>query len=258
MVNLIYFSPTKTTEKIVSQIAVGIADTDLQRYDLTRMSTGVPGRISAGTTIIGVPVYAGRVPAIVLERLEQLQGDGLPAVLVVVYGNREFEDALRELADVVTAKGFHVVAAAAFVGEHSYSTRQHPIAANRPDQADLEHATAFGVAIRKKLSAGKQLTAPAMIPGSVPYREGVVLGQIAPETIPERCVLCGGCASVCPTFAISVTDQVLTETAQCVMCCACVKGCPHAARAMTHPVVAERRTMLAENFSRRKEPQWFL
>jgi ferredoxin len=258
MVNLIYFSPTKTTEKIVSQIAAGIADPDLQRYDLTRMCTGVPGQISAGTTIIGVPVYAGRVPAIVLERLAQLQGTGLPAILVVVYGNREFEDALRELADVVTSKGFHVVAAAAFVGEHSYSTRQQPIAANRPDQTDLEHAAAFGSAIREKLSVGKKLTTPAMIPGNVPYREGVVLGQIAPETITERCVLCGVCASVCPTFTISVTDKVLTEPAQCVMCCACVKGCPHEARVMTHPVVAERRTLLAENFSHRKEPQWFL
>ncbi len=258
MINLIYFSPTKTTEKIVSQIAAAIADTDLQRYDLTRMSTDVPARISAGTTIIGVPVYAGRVPAIVLERLARLQGDGLPAVLVVVYGNREFEDALRELADVVTTKGFHVVAAAAFVGEHSYSTRQQPIAQNRPDQTDLEHASAFGVAIRKKLSVSKQPAPPSMIPGNVPYREGVVLGQIAPETITERCVLCGLCASACPTFAISVIDQVLTETAQCVMCCACVKGCPHEARVMTHPVVAERRTLLAQNCRQRKEPQWFL
>ncbi|MFO7813778.1 MAG: EFR1 family ferrodoxin [Pelovirga sp.] len=258
MVNLIYFSPTKTTEKIVSQIAAGIADADLQRYDLTRMSTDGPGRISAGTTIIGVPVYAGRVPEIVLERLAQLQGDGLPAVLVVVYGNREFEDALRELTDVVTAKGFHVVAAATFVGEHSYSTAQQPIAAKRPDQTDLEHATAFGAAIRKKLSAGKQPIPLTMIPGNVPYREGVVLGQIAPETIAEQCVLCGECASVCPTFAIRVTDQVLTQVAQCVMCCACVKSCPHDARVMSHPVVAERRTMLAENFRQRKEPQWFL
>ncbi len=258
MVNLIYFSPTKTSEKIIFQIAAGIADAEVQRYDLTRMSTDVPGRISAGTTIIGVPVYAGRVPAIVLERLAQLQGDRLPAIVVVVYGNREFEDALCELADVVTAKGFHVVAAAAFVGEHSYSTRQQPIAAHRPDQTDLELAAAFGAVVRKKLSMGKQLTTPAMIPGNVPYREGVVLGQIAPETITARCVLCGVCASVCPTFTISVTDQVLTETAQCVMCCACVKGCPHEARVLNHPVVAERRTLLAQHFSRRKEPQWFL
>ncbi len=156
MINLIYFSPTKTTEKIVSQIAAAIADTDLQRYDLTRMSTDVPARISAGTTIIGVPVYAGRVPAIVLERLARLQGDGLPAVLVVVYGNREFEDALRELADVVTTKGFHVVAAAAFVGEHSYSPRQQPIAQNRPDQTDLEHTSAFWRRDQEELSVSKR------------------------------------------------------------------------------------------------------
>ncbi len=258
MVHLIYFSPTNTTEKIVTQIAAGVADPHLQHYDLTRMTSDLPGLISAGATIIAVPVYAGRVPEIVLKRLTQLQGDGLPAVVVVVYGNREFEDALRELTDVVTAKGFRVVAAAAFVGEHSYSTRQQPIAANRPDQTDLASAAAFGTAIRAKLSAGHEAANTLTVPGNVPYRDGVVLGQIAPETVAEKCVLCGRCATVCPAFTIRVADQVLTEVAQCVMCCACVKNCPHEARVMRHPVVAERRTMLAENFNRRKEPQWFL
>ncbi len=256
MMNLIYFSPTKTTEKIVTQIAAGIADPDLQRYDLTRLTTHLPGRINSGTTIIAVPVYAGRVPQIVLERIADLEGNGQSAVLVAVYGNRAFEDALCELADVVTAKGFQVIAAAAFVGEHSYSTRQQPIAAGRPDATDLENARAFGVAIKKNLEQPEP--AQVTIPGNVPYREGVVLGQIAPDTLPDRCVLCGRCATVCPTFTIAVKDQVVTDISNCVMCCACVKNCPHEARQMIHPVVAERRTMLAENFRQRQEPQWFL
>lgn len=258
MVNLIYFSPTGTTEKIISQIASGLGEPVGRCYELTRRSSDFPGHLTEGTTIVAVPVYAGRVPEIVLERIADLKGDGLPAVVVVVYGNREFEDALRELADVMTAKGFRVIAAAVFVGEHSYSTRQQPIAVNRPDQADLDNARAFGAALKGKMLQSEGTSAAPTIPGNHPYRDGVVLGQIAPETLADQCVLCGRCARVCPTFTIRVTNQILTDVSQCVMCCACVKNCPHEARVMSHPVVAQRRTMLTEHFSRRKEPEWFL
>lgn len=258
MVNLVYFSPTGTTRKVVAHIAAGFDDADQRTCDLTRMKEALSGRMTQGVTIIAVPVYAGRVPEIVLRRIGDLKGEGLPVVAVVVYGNREYEDALRELADIMAAKGFHVVAAGAFIGEHSYSTHRQPVAANRPDEADLEKARAFGRAVKDKLLESNPRQVGVPIPGDVPYREGVVLGQIAPETIDEHCVLCGLCASVCPSFTIQVKDRVVTDVAGCIMCCACVKSCPHEARVMSHPVVAERRTLLAENFNRRREPEWFL
>ena len=46
------------------------------------------------------------------------------------------------------------MAAAAFVGEHSYSTPETPVAAGRPDAQDLARAAEFGAAVRKKLAAG--------------------------------------------------------------------------------------------------------
>ena len=54
-----------------------------------------------GTAIVGVPVYAGRVPELCLERLAGFSVDAVAAVLVVLYGNREYEDALAELRDVL-------------------------------------------------------------------------------------------------------------------------------------------------------------
>jgi hypothetical protein len=66
-----------------------------------------------------VPVYGGRVPEVALERLRALKGNGGPAIAVVVYGNRAYEDALLELHTELTANGYKVIAAAAFIAEHS-------------------------------------------------------------------------------------------------------------------------------------------
>lgn len=41
------------------------------------------------------------VPGVALERLTRIQGNGQPAVAVVVYGNREFDDALLELKNIL-------------------------------------------------------------------------------------------------------------------------------------------------------------
>ena len=75
-------------------------------------------------------------------------------MVIAVYGNRAFEKAAAELAALAARQGFVPVAAAAFVGEHSYSTPETPVAAGRPDAQDLARAAEFGAAVRKKLAAG--------------------------------------------------------------------------------------------------------
>ena len=83
--------------------------------------------------------------------MRRVKGDGTPAVLVVVYGNREFEDALIELRDLMVEQGFRPVAGAAFIGEHSFSNDATPIALGRPDAEDLVKARAFGEEVRTTL-----------------------------------------------------------------------------------------------------------
>ncbi len=51
--------------------------------------------------IVGVPVYAGRVPKVLLKYLNSIKGKGALAVAVVVYGNRNYDDALIELRDIL-------------------------------------------------------------------------------------------------------------------------------------------------------------
>lgn len=271
----IFFSPTGTSKKIAEAITRGVAaPTDestlaltVHTLDLTH-TAGPETTLSAETVaVIAAPVYGGRIAPVAMKRLAGIRGSGGPAVVVALYGNRAFEHAVVELAGLVSRQGFVPVAAAAFVGEHSYSTPETPIAAGRPDAQDLTAAEAFGRAIRQKIDAGacspvdaaqlKERRAPSLstlrfIRFVLKYRRQQKRHPVVylPECDAERCTLCGRCAAICPVGAISRGDETRTDPARCIRCCACVKGCPVGARTF-HTPFAEA---LSRNFFRRKEP----
>ncbi len=263
--DLLCFSPTGTTRRVLECIADGLAAPSRSRLDLTlpgpatRPGLGEPRE--GGAALIGTPVYAGRVPVLAVERLRRsARGAGRPAVLVVVYGNRAFEDALLELRDLAEEQGFVPVAAAAFVGEHSFSTRETPLAQGRPDGEDLALATAFGEQVRRRLAALAEPSAlPRLrVPGNVPYREGVAPADIAPQTRAEACGLCGACARTCPSGAVRLAEgDVVTEASLCLRCCACTRACPTGARAMADPRILEFGWRLHQSCARRREPELF-
>lgn len=255
-VHLIYFSPTGTTRTTVNAIAEGLAPEQTFDHDLTFAFDAQKQHLANGVAVIGIPVYAGRVPIDCLERLATFTAEDIPTVLIALYGNREFEDALVELRDVVTTQGFKVIAAGAFIGEHSYSTPEGPIAAGRPDAEDVRLAREFGQQVAAKIARGV-LDTPA-IDGNVPYKERVQFGGVAPETNHATCILCGRCAAVCPVRVITLADQVATRAEGCIMCTACVRACPTKARFFDHPMIEERRTMLIKNCSAPKAPQVFI
>ena len=117
---LISFSPTGGTEKILRAAALGISR-DVAHHDLLKAAP--KGETIFGperVALIGMPVFAGRLPALAAERLQCFHGRDCPAVLMVVYGNRAYEDALVELNDLAENRGFRPVAAAAFVALTSW------------------------------------------------------------------------------------------------------------------------------------------
>jgi ferredoxin len=254
--HLVYFSPTGTTRKVSEYIAQGLGAEKVVHCDLTPAGAGFETVLTDGVAIIGIPVYAGRVPELCLQRLQAITAKHIPAVLVALYGNREFEDALVELRDLSVAKGFNVVAAGAFIGEHSFSTPAQPIAAGRPDAEDLKLAVQFGKQVAAKIEDGDFKTPE--IDGNVPYKERPDLGGITPETDSEQCTLCGKCAAVCPSGVIVVADSVETNADNCILCCACVKTCETNARSLTHPRIEGSRAMLYENCSMPKAPKIFI
>ena len=255
-VKLVYYSPTGTSEKTVKAIQKGI-DLPYDTIDLTlpASETRQYNLKPTDLAIIAVPVYSGRVAPIAANRIKKLKGENTPSVLVAVYGNREFEDALVELKDITEPNGFKPVAAAAFIGEHSFDAPETPIATGRPDPEDTKKATWFGEQIKNKLN--HEPTEPE-IPGNRPYREGGKTGGRSPETDPETCILCGMCAKVCPTGCVTVSDKVETEKDECTACAACVKNCPTGARHWEHEGILKAANWLSTEHGTRKEPEYFL
>ncbi|MBN1546969.1 MAG: 4Fe-4S binding protein [Syntrophaceae bacterium] len=259
---LIYFSPTQGTKKIVEAIADGINSKSSQTYDLTYPPDAARGskKCECDLAVIGAPVYAGRLPGTMTSRFELIKGDSTPAVIVVVYGNRAYEDALLELNDLAVNAGFIPVASAAFSAEHSFATDEFPVAMGRPDQEDLNKAKAFGKTVREKAAAisdPREIVSPKP-PGNSPYKEQRIFAGITPSVDESLCTKCMTCVSLCPTAAISEDDPLAIETDLCIRCCACIKSCPTEARTMTHPKIRQIAEFLSKNHNDRKEPEMYL
>lgn len=113
--HIVFFSPTHTSAKIARAIGESIGMGRRIEIDLTTDENSSPIEIKDSITIIAVPVYAGRVAPIALQRLRRLKGNNAPAILVAVYGNRDYEDALVELRDETIQLGFTPLAAGALL-----------------------------------------------------------------------------------------------------------------------------------------------
>ncbi len=259
---MLCFSPTQTTKTILQSIAEGLAaeEAEVADFTLPKDRAGPLPPFRDGLVLLGVPVYAGRVPLEAAEYLSTLTARQTPAVVVVVYGNRAYDDALLELSDIAAGAGFLPLAAGAFIGEHSFSTAETPLAPGRPDARDIAQAVAFGTGIKGKL---EQLTsiadaAPVTVPGNFPYRKRVRLFKAAPATSIELCTQCGECAPVCPTGAIDKDDAIQTDREKCIFCCSCIRACPENARFTQDAEVRAITQRLLRTCLERREPETFL
>ena len=253
--HLIWFSPTRTSRTTAWAVARGTSIAEIRETDLTYGKPDRPIRVPADAlTILAVPVYAGRIPPVALTRLEPLCGSGGPVVTLVIYGNRDYEDALLELTDWATDKNFVPIAGAAFIGEHSYSKPGRPVAAGRPDTEDLRQAENFGRQIIERLSSPAFPDKPVLeVRGNRPYKARKPQTPQAPDTDNDLCTQCGYCIEICPTQAISLQDEIVSDPSSCIKCCACVKFCPCGARLFETPFT----DYLYQNFSARKTPELF-
>ena len=239
----VYFSGTGTTQRTVERIAGGIAsrlNLPAESVDFSRPAVRQETlRFGEKDLVVfGTPVYAGRVPNVLLPFLqERIVGGGALAVPVVLFGNRNYDDALIELRNILAADGMHPIAAGAFVGEHSFS---RVLGADRPNAEDEALMDEFAARVAE-LAAGLD-AAPvksAAVRGQEPLRpyytprdragNPINILKVKPKTDLSRCGGCGLCADLCPMGSIDPAD-VSAVRGICIKCCACVKGCPTGAK----------------------------
>lgn len=266
----VYWSATGTTEKVVLTAAKAAAEwlgIPVEIYDWTLPPAREKELSFTSTDLVffATPTYAGRVPNVLLPFLrEKVKGGGALAVPVVLFGNRNYDDSLIELRDILETDGFHTVAGAAFVGEHSFS---RILGAGRPDAEDLSVTVSFGTQTADKVHQMTQLPAePAAVKGETPIRPyytprdrhgaGIDIRKVRPKTS-DSCTNCGTCAAVCPMGSIDPKD-VRNFTGICIKCCACEKKCPVGAKYFDDPGYLYHKTELEEIYSRRAEPELFV
>lgn len=225
-----YFSPNGTTQTVAQTIAQRLSG-QAAAYDLLRHPLEKEVRFAEDELLlVAMPVYAGRIPTLCRDMLCKLKGSGTPAVALVVYGNRDYDDALLELADLLAANGFSVIAAGAFIAQHSIFPK---CGANRPDKTDREIMFAFAEKC-SGLLADFPFTCSIDVKGNPQYK--------TPGKVPlkpasgSKCTGCMACAEICPTKSIPLKDPRITNRETCISCGACIHCCPVHARSFSGPM----------------------
>ena len=268
-INMMYFSATGTTKKIVSCIAKEIANNigpgiTINSIDFT------PPKVREESVcfteddivVIGIPVYAGRVPNVLLRYLNSITGTATLAIPVVVYGNRNYDDALIELKDILELRGFKVIAGGAFIGEHAFS---QILAKNRPDEKDMDTAGDFANQICTKITSLCKDQA-VIIKGDKPYRKhympknkdgvAVDIRKVTPKTN-SNCTACKLCVNICPMGSIDFND-VGKLNGICIKCGACIKKCPTNSKYYDDEDYLRHKHELEVDFAYRREPEIFI
>lgn len=246
----IYFSPTGHTKEIVktvSEVFGNICEIDLSKKTISNRKDFSENDVCA----IGVPSYGGRVPAVALERMSEYRGNGAKAIIIVSYGNRDYDDTLKELQDFVNEKGFSCIAAVSAIAEHSI---MHQFATGRPDEEDKKELVFYAKRIVEKLTTMKE-NVPLKIKGNVPYKEynGIPL---KPQT-DDSCKGCGICASSCPVGAIPTENPKTTDINKCISCMRCIQLCPSNARKMDENIIQAFSVKMEKECSQRKNNELF-
>lgn len=243
------FSPTGLTRQVALRIAGSLSDLmeleGVKEWNFTLPSGRQEAlRVEAGDwVVVGLPVYAGRLPNLLLPYLNSWIGNGAMAVPVVTFGNRSYGNALIELKELLELRGFHVMGAAAFVAEHAFA---HGLAAGRPDQADLLLADKFAddVYMRWSKFCSEGQFPEVLVPGIGAPDYGGYYQPLGMDGVPVRflkakpvvdigkCCHCGHCGEVCPMGAVAPGGEGVV-TGICIKCNACIRECPENARCFT-------------------------
>lgn len=243
----IVFSPTGGTEKVAHIIGKqwsenpAIIDLTDAKADFSKCKITEQDMV-----LIAMPSFGGRAPAVAIERLKQIAGNGAKCTLVCVYGNRAYEDTLVEMEDAAKECGFQAVAAIAAVAEHSIMPQY---AASRPDASDQKQLTDYAKQIADKAGI------VSAIPGNRPYKKAGGAGLVPKPD--KACVKCGACAETCPVQAIDPVSFTADAKA-CISCMRCMKQCPKNARKVNGMMVSVAVLAIKKVCSIRKENELFL
>lgn len=274
-VTRVFYSATGTTNRIINAVEEGLNFEKKREVNLTEHNTRKSFELMLEKDellIVGIPVYAGKIPDFLVPSLKKLNGDGQSAVIIAVYGNVTEGIVLEELKELLEDRGFKVIGAASFIGEHSFSDSEYNIAAGRPDISDCQKAKSFGADIGKKLeklSNCKNIESVQINDNGGSFVTNIIekipIPQYGskkfvkkPDVDMTKCINCKICAELCPVSAIDI-ESLRIDDSICIRCMSCVKNCPVKARNIEYkmPVLIKGFFKL-NNIDKYKEPKIYI
>lgn len=264
----VYYSGCGSTRRLLRGMAEAAGEAlmlPVRELDYSRPEAREKSYCFTETDLVfwGSPTYAGRLPNVLLPFLRgNFTGGGAAAVAVVLYGNRSYDDALKELCEVLAGNGFLAAAGAAVTAEHAFAPA---LAHGRPNGEDRAAAAEFARKTALTLR-GREYIIPVTVPGREPigayytplglYGEPARFLKAKPKTDPEQCTRCGLCAAVCPMGSIP-REEPTECTGICIKCQGCIRECPAGAKYFDDEAFLSHRAMLEQNYIRRRENEFY-
>ena len=92
-IHRIIFSPTGGTRRVSEILSQGMGvDSVVTDLCVKAADIQLPNIHEDDFAVIAMPVFAGRVPALAVERLRMVKSNGAKCVVVAVFGNRAYDD----------------------------------------------------------------------------------------------------------------------------------------------------------------------
>ncbi len=249
----IYFSATDTTRKCVEKVCQGLGVKPIHEINLADGFDAELPELSADDVVaVGAPVYGGRLPEPVADAFKRIKGNGAVAITIVIYGNRDYDDALLELTDILHNAGCRIAGAGAFIGQHSIFPK---VGTSRPDQTDENNLIAFGKECKNAIQNGFDADEIPFIKGNRPYKK---YGSVPfhPKAKELDCAKCGKCVTACPMEAIAAETPFDTNESKCISCGRCIFICTKSARGYSGMAYSTVGIGFRAAYSKRKEPEW--
>jgi len=234
-VTALIFSPTGTTKTIGDAIINGINGVISEYIDITDPDKrkNIKQKICSDILVLGFPVYEEHIPDQVKKYLISASIDVHAAIIYCVYGNVAYGKSLKEAYKILENKNARIISLGAFVGEHSFATKEVPIGIGRPNKADVEKGTKLGEISATRYDADefieeKNVPENMLLLGRIMPKNSVRRVSLAPIVNTYTCTTCNLCIKKCPMGAIN--KEYLIEENKCIRCYACVRACTSGAR----------------------------
>lgn len=233
-IGIFFFSPTGNTHTIVGEIKhyLDFNQINYKIWDLTKpeIRNALRGSLDVDYFIFGFPIYYWRAPSITREWLKTLDGKGRKCAVFFTYGGINEGIARYDVAQILKDKRFVLVAAAEFIGKHSFNLAGWDVLADRPNEQDKTVAREFIKNIIEKFKDDASITLqfekPNVSEDFVNKMAKTNKGAIPiPDILIESCTSCEICESNCPTQAISISEKKINRK-NCIRCFRCITICP--------------------------------